>query len=100
MNRNLEKLKVWATNNRLMINASKTNYMVFDGKRGSDGSYQTLYIGQRELDHCERFDYLGVRLDPNLSFRPHIQNVLANCNRRLVTLCTIWKYIDSRTANL
>lgn len=100
MNRNLSKLNHWACNNKLTINASKTKYMLFGKRQSGQVPYPTLLIGSNELKHCDQFDYLGVRLDTCLSFKPHIQNVLANCNARLVTLCKIRRYIDCRTATL
>lgn len=68
-------------------------------KVGSDSdSCVNLFIGPSKLEVCQEYDYLGVRIDNRLSFIPHIENVIRNCNARLCTLSKIRKYIDVKTA--
>lgn len=43
---------------------------------------------------------MGIRLDNRLTFAPHIENLIRNCNICLHTLSKICKYIDKNTAIL
>lgn len=57
-----------------------------------------LLVDDVVLKSCISFDYLGIQLDINLSFEPHIVNLLANCQQRRVTLCKIRSYINQKIA--
>lgn len=59
-----------------------------------------LFIGTSELACCLQFDYLGIRLNSRLSFGPHIDMIVRNCDARLCTLSQIQRYIDQKTAIL
>lgn len=98
MNRNLAKLQDWSLVNRLTINALKTKFLLFRGSVKKPVRELVLYIGYTKLSTCINYDYLGFKLDTILSFKDHINSVIANCNARLFTLCKIRKYIDRSTA--
>lgn len=98
MNTNLEKLKNWAVVNRLTINVNKTKYLLFKRSLKTPTRPLNLHIGHIRLGACTQYDYLGFRLDTTLSFKLHVQNIVANCNARIVSLCKIRKYINTETA--
>lgn len=98
MNRNLSKLVDWTTGNRLTVNAAKTKFVVFGNQRFVNVNDIDLRIGETRLSMCDKYDYLGMKLDSNLSFKPHIQSLITNCNARLTSLCKIRKYIDADVA--
>lgn len=98
MNRNLARLQHWSLSNRLTINAQKTKYLLFRRSVRSKVKELVLHIGPTKLTECLNYDYLGFRLDVTLSFKDHVNNLVTNCNLRLMTLCKIRRYIDTPTA--
>lgn len=73
--RNLVKLNAWCNTNMLTINSLKTKFMLF-AKPSNLSTYKdvNLFIGTSKIESCTYYDYLGIRLDPQLSFGPHIDN--------------------------
>lgn len=80
------------------VNASKTKFLLFGNQNvlKTHGNL-TLLIGDTILSKCSYYDYLDIRLDDGLTFKPHIQNLILNCNSRLFTLSHIRKYLDRKT---
>ena len=76
MNSELNKVREWCDTNKLLINKSKTNFMIIKSARKkdlnvdirikrNDGSYLSL----NRKDHDK---YLGVMIDTKLSWKYHI----------------------------
>lgn len=94
MNENLAGLLRWTNGNCLTVNASKTKFVLF----GNQGGTLELRIGDTNLSRCNQYDYLGIRLDDGLTFKPLIESLLSNCNARLFTLSHFRKYLDQSIA--
>lgn len=78
INNCLARLKTWMEANRMTLNASKTKLMNFSGPAMVD---LLLRIGDDVIVQVESYRYLGVVLDPKLSFCDHIQSVVNKVNR-------------------
>lgn len=74
----LARLKTWMEANRMTLNASKTKLMNFSGPNAAELS---LSIGNDVIEQVSTYKYLGVVLDPKLSFSDHIQGVVNKVNR-------------------
>lgn len=57
-----------------------------------------LNIEDCMIDRVNVFDYLGIRLDAKLTFKQHINKIIASCNYQLSHLCELRKYVDKVTA--
>ena len=65
----LRRLDIWFRKNKLTLNAKKTNYMIFGLRsRLKEVVQHKLRFGDRNIDRCISFKYLGVILDPVLNF--------------------------------
>ena len=66
MNRELEKLSIWLTANKLSLNISKTHYMVFD--RGKENTDQySLFLNNILIDRVKYTKFLEVIIDEKLN---------------------------------
>lgn len=78
-----DNLKIWAKNNKLPINFSKTKELVFHRP-----SPRQL-LQPPPLDSVERLSVaklLGVTLADDLRFNIHVNNILSICNQRMYLL--------------
>ena len=80
VNTELEKVRQWMEYNKLSLNTSKTNYVLFHRKKKALGI--TLKYDNNILERKEVIKYLGVLVDDKLNFSAHInfcKNKLINC---------------------
>ena len=73
INRELDKLLVWFSVNRLSLNLGKTNYMLFRS-RPPDNEL-ALKINNVVLPRVAATKFLGIIIDDKLSWKPHIQSI-------------------------
>lgn len=83
MKNDLRILIRYFDSNLLSLNLSKTKYMLFHSPRKKVDLNLKLCISQVEIERVYNFKYLGLVLDPVLSWGCHIDQVL----RKVSTLC-------------
>ena len=75
MNKELEKIYNWLAVNKLSLNARKTKYMLFHTK-GTQFSYiPKIYINNVEIEKVENFNFLGLTINENMSWKPHMDKI-------------------------
>ena len=74
MNRELEKLSIWLTANKLSLNISKTHYMVFDRGKEKTDQY-SLFLNNILIDRVKYTKLLGVIIDEKLNWTHHISYI-------------------------
>ena len=76
---NLNSLQSWCKANKLVINQTKTEYMIFHKPNDTKfGPVPPLTLDGFELNRVFKFRYLGIVIDPTLSFKFHFTGV---CSR-------------------
>lgn len=71
----LEVLHTWLQTNLLTINTAKTNYIIFTAKNKTIKNYKPLTINDQPINEVKEEKYLGLILDSQLSWKPHINNI-------------------------
>ena len=74
-NNELDKIQQWCISNRLSINVSKCNNMLFTNRKTDITINSSVGIGQEVLETVSIFKYLGIFIDENLTFAAHIKHV-------------------------
>jgi ribonuclease HI len=79
MQKAINKVASWGDDNGLTFNPSKTQAMLF----GFQYKKQTkpLHIKGVNVSYTDSMKYLGLTLDPKLSWKPHIDDRVAKCAR-------------------
>ena len=80
----INKVLIWFASNKLAINLSKTNSMLFSNKRGNPKlniSLQDIVLKDKEV-----VTFLGVEVDRKLSWKYHINHV---CNKISKTIAIL-----------
>lgn len=74
INKELENLTSWFNANRLSLNSSKTNYMIFSNHK-KEVSHPQLLINGKEITKVESTKFLGINIDKKLSWKQHTISV-------------------------
>ena len=84
MSSELEKLQNWFALNKLSLNVTKTNFMVF-GKKFSSKKCQ-VNMSEFQIDRVYVTKFLGVIIDSDLSWKSHTTEVKSKMYRSLAIL--------------
>ncbi len=74
LNTELEKISKWVSANKLKVNVTKTNYILFQN-RSVEHRMRTVYMEGCELKRVSCTKFLGVLIDENLNWKNHIQSL-------------------------
>ena len=75
-NKELTKISEWLYMNKLSINTSKTNFMMFSN-RNIDVNNITINLAGSKIEHVSSLKFLGITIDHKLTWKDHI-NVTCN----------------------
>ena len=73
VNLELKNITDWLIANKLTLNISKSNFILFTTKKPID-NFQ-LYISGQSLDRVTHAKYLGVIIDENLNWKEHLKRI-------------------------
>ena len=79
----LAKLSIWFRANKLSLNISKTNFMIFGSKHIPINSLNLLSIDRNAIERVSTVKFLGVVIDDKLSWGPHIKLVAIKLSKGL-----------------
>ena len=74
INGELEKVNTWLKLNKLSLNAQKTKLMVFHRKQ-KHVDEMNVQINGTKFKSLKSFNFLGIMLDENLTWKSHIEMV-------------------------
>ena len=78
VNRELKKVKKWLDANRLSLNISKTNYVIFHSQPKRINEFIRIKLGSKPLNRAEYIKCLGILVDLTLSWKPQITELSKN----------------------
>lgn len=81
MQRELDTLSIWFSDNGLSLNTDKTKSMLLSPKNFCHTENLDLMIGKMKLEGVDYFNLLGVTIDNHLSFEKHVTNLSTRLNR-------------------
>lgn len=87
----LDNIHRWFQCNLLTVNISKTSYIIFKSKNKKINNHVGLSINNTKLKHSSEEKYLGLILDSNLTWKPHITKIRSKLSSLLGTLRGIVK---------
>ena len=93
MNSELKKLHEWLCINRLSLNLTKTNFIIFC-PINKPKSPITILINKSALKETDHVRYLGILIDSQLSFKYHIDELNKKISRSISVLCKIRPFVS------
>ena len=74
INTELKNVNTWLKLNKLSLNAQKTKLMIFHRKQKQVDEIN-VQINGTQIERVESFNFLGIMLDENLTWKSHIEMV-------------------------
>ena len=98
VNNELDKLNSWFRLNKLSLNVSKTNYVVFTNKRIPD--YLPIKIDNKCVSRVYSTKFLGVIIDSKLNWKEHIGYVISKLLKSVSVICKAADVLDKFSLKL
>ena len=95
MNKELEKLHEWLCINRLSLNITKTNFVIFHSINKPNKPI-TILINKEAIDEVKHVKYLGVLIDSQLTFKYHIDELNKKVSRAIGILYKLRPFVTSK----
>ena len=93
INTEMEKVQSWFLANKLQINYTKTNYMIFKSRNMNvDGNLVHIRFNDTTIQRVKSTKFLGVIIDESLSWKDHINHISLKISRMIGVLNNL-KYI-------
>ena len=89
VNSELKKLTLWLNVNRLALNVSKTNFVIFRSPKKIPDHNVTLLMNKCALEQKDHVKYLGVLVDQHLSWKYQVSNVALKISRGIGILAKL-----------
>ena len=94
VNQELKQLSLWLKVNRLSLNISKTNFLIFHSTRRRLDQNVTLKLDKKALNQKDHIKYLGVLVDSHLNWKYQITSVCKKISRSIGVMYRIRKYLN------
>ena len=75
INKELEKIFNWLEVNKLSLNIRKTKTMLFHTQHTQIKFIPTLVINNIQIERVVNFNFLGLTINENLSWKPHVDKI-------------------------
>ena len=92
VNTELIKIKHWFDSNKLVLNVNKTNFILFND-RGSNIDI-SLKIDRMEIQRVKETKFLGIIIDNELSWKPHIINTRNKVAKSIAVLYKVKSFLN------
>jgi len=88
INKELETICNWFKVNKLSLNVSKTKAMLFHPTQRRVHQINIIVDGS-PVEFVEQFSYLGIILDSNMTWKPHLQHIAKKVGKTNGILCRL-----------
>ena len=95
----LNYVEQWLQENKLVLNQSKTKWMLFGTRQKLEHSSDiAIQSHGQNIERVSSFCYLGVTLDEHLSWNEHVEMICRKVSKRLGLLSRIRPYLTQNAA--
>ena len=91
----LDKLNEWFAVNKLSLNLSKTNFMLFTNSRRDQNI--SISINNCEIDMVYKTKFLGVMIDSKLNWKDHVAMVKSKLSKSIAIMRKAIHLLDRRS---
>ena len=94
VNQELKSLSLWLNVNRLALNVSKTNFVIFRSAQKPMNHNVTLILNRKAIEQKDHVKYLGVLVDEHLTWKHQIDNVSKKISRGVGILSKLRNFVN------
>ena len=92
----MEVFYSWCCANRLSINVSKTNLMLFSNNL-DPGDISEVYMNNVRIQYASSAKFLGIMIDDKLKFNLHINNIAQKISKNCGIFYKLKQYVSTNT---
>ena len=96
INLELKKLSNWLIINRLSLNISKTNHLIFHPFNKKVNKKVTLIINRKAITEKQQIKYLGIMIDSTLTWKGQVDKVCLSMSRTIGMIYKIRPYVNKK----
>ena len=96
VNEELKQLTLWLNVNRLALNISKTNFLIFHVYNKPLQYNVTLIMNKKAIMQKEHIKYLGVIIDCHLNWKQHILNISKKISRSIGIMYRLKEFMNTK----
>jgi len=95
INDQLNSVHTWLCANKLSLNIDKSNFVIFHPPQKKLPHQPQIFINNTPLKKVDSLKYLGVQIDKNLSWKPHVEHVCSKIKRTIGLLSKTRYFVNS-----
>ena len=95
VNKELQKLYEWLCLNRLSLNISKTNFVIFHAINKPNHNV-TILINKQAIHEVKYVKYLVILIDSHPTFKDHINELTKKISRAIGILYRLRQYVTTK----
>ena len=96
VNADLKRLVNWLNANKISLNVKKTEMVIFKSKQKKFEGDLKIKLSGKRLYPTESVKYLGVKIDTNLSWQYHVNDLSVKLNRANALLFKMRKHVSCK----
>ena len=97
INSDLSSLVNWLRANKISLNAKKTEIVIFRSRHKKVTKQLNFRISGQKISPSPFIKYLGLKLDENLSFTPHLNDLSLKLSRAVGMLSKVRHFVNYET---
>jgi hypothetical protein len=82
----MNKISMWAKNNKINFNEQKSKVMVISRRKRRENKEISVYMNNKLLEQVQKIKHLGIIIGSKLNFREHIMYISNKCTKLIHTL--------------
>ena len=90
----MKNLTVWLNTNKISLNAEKTKLVIFKHQRKKLDTEIKIKLNIKRLYPSQSVEYLGIKIDQNLNWKDHINDIAVKLNRANALLFKIRNFVN------
>ena len=97
VNSDLRNLTNWLNANKISLNVSKTELILFKPKMKKLDFDLKLRLNGKRIYPTKSVKYLGIKIDENLTWIDHINHIVIKLNRANAMLFKVRKFVNTNS---
>ena len=95
VNLDVKNLTVWLNANKISLNVDKTELVIFKHQRKKRDTEIKIKLNRKRLYPSQSVRYLGIKIDQNLNWKDHINDIAVKINRANALLFKIRNFVNT-----
>ena len=85
---------MWLNASKISLNVEKTELVIFKHQRKKPDTEIKIKLNRKRLYLSQSVRYLGIKIDQNLNWKDHINDIAVKSNRTNALLFEIRKFVN------